>query len=62
MIRGLILLNLFPEFGHLTMAQTEDSNFFYFVRITDTHFGFPSPRERASTIIDSINSSHYKRK
>lgn len=58
--RMLIPFILFLVLSPLTNAKTANTDPFYFVQITDTHFGSPSSSERTSTIIDSINRLPYK--
>lgn len=60
MTRMLILLILFLGFSPSVIAKTEYSDSFYFVQITDTHFGSPTAQERTSRVIDSINGLPYK--
>lgn len=60
MFRMLILLFLFLGFSPIASAKTENTDSFYFVQITDTHFGSPSTQGRISKIIDSINQLPYK--
>ncbi len=43
---GLILLILFLGSTPLASGQTENSDSFYFIQITDTHFGSPSSLDR----------------
>lgn len=60
MIRMFVLLILFLGFSPLASAQAKNSDYFYFIQITDTHFGSASSLDRTLGIIDSINRLPYE--
>lgn len=51
---------LFPVFSPFASVQAEDPGTFYFIQVTDTHFGTPLSLDRMPILIDSINRLPFK--
>jgi len=60
MFRMLMILIFVFSLSTYAGEKTDNTDLFYFVQITDTHFGSPSALQRTSMIIDSINQLPYK--